>query len=143
MTMTGRLYYLTEFSDEVIPCAPSLDAWAAWLKSEQFVDGQVFAAFTIDLLGEVEVRRVIAPDQAGDGWRLLAGEVPDGSTFFYVRHGSDMGWSAEHSGSTIFQALQDVEDEDPVFIACVRDGPKLTLAYDASGPTLTIRGQVN
>jgi hypothetical protein len=136
--MSERLYYLEQYSDETMPCAPELGAWAKWLAEADDgwphdipADGATFKCFSIDVLGDVRAEHI-------DGeWR--ADEPPSGTTFFYLRYGERLGWDAENSGPDIETALLEIDaDESPCFLACTRDGPHLIAVYRADPPRLEL-----
>ena len=67
-------HWVEEFTDEIVPCAPTLDAWAAWMADpaegdwfgrtlgEPIADRTVFEVSPIELLGVITV----TVDDAGD-----------------------------------------------------------------------------
>lgn len=142
--MAEALYYIDDFSDEVLPCAPTLDGWAAWLAMPAAEDesprepariGEIFEASRLFVLGDIRVTR------DSDGW-VVDGQVPEGATAFYLRwHEGAQGWCAEHSGETPVDALKDIDlDDVEAFLACVADGGtrRLRFALDDEGrPALT------
>jgi hypothetical protein len=132
--MADVLYYLDDYTDEAIPCEPTLDGWAKWLASDDQETphpkpavGEIFEASRLLVLGDVETRFVKA-----DGWQAI-GPVPEAATAFYLRHHEgSTGWDAQFSGETIADALQefDVTTFDAVFLACVADGGERKLRFD-------------
>ena len=96
--MTNRSYYLDDYSDEVMPCEPSLDGWALWLsspdpdepwnKEEAPIDGCTFSASAIDWLPD------IVATNANRVWSFS--EVPQNDDFIAVRFGEGMGWEADN-----------------------------------------------
>lgn len=139
------LYYLDAFTDEVMPCGPSLDAWAAWLskpapdwnRPSPAVDGETFTAQTLVSHGEITVDRAEGGARAdtADGWRIT-GQVDDtAGQFFLVVPG---GWDNEHSGATVDATLSELDDPGPHRLEWVSDGPAVLLRYHASPPRLEV-----
>lgn len=138
--MADTLYYVDDYTDEVMPCLPTLDAWAEWLSKpdEAFAHdlakpGDTFEVSTLIVLGDIRVEWI-------DGCWEAVTPVPEGTDQFFLRweHGGQ-GWDAEHSGDTIKNALDGFdEDEGPFFMACARSGDDLTalFALSDSGPRL-------
>lgn len=105
-----RLIYLSEFSDEVMPCAPRLDAWAEWLNApvdatwvngpaRQIADGEVFEASTLDIHAEP----LVATYQGGSpAW--LHPEPPEGADFFAEATGGGH-WDGETINDSLASAL--------------------------------------
>jgi hypothetical protein len=136
------LFYLDEFADEVMPCAPTLEAWAEWLskpdpcwgRKEPAKVGEVFAGSTIWVLGDIRAERI-------DGVWQAVEPVPTGTTSYFLRHGEgSSGWDVEHAGDSIAEAAEGLDDGDsPAWFACTTDGPEFRVSYglDADGrPTL-------
>jgi hypothetical protein len=137
-------YYLDHWTDEVIPCAPTLEAWAAWLDKPDpdWFDRELAAApgdeydgMTLEVLGDVRA-------EWQDGEFVAVEPVPDGTSLFFMRHSEGgSGWDAEQSGETIKDAADGLEEGDgPLWFACVREGPSIRLRFDRTpeGPTLTV-----
>lgn len=143
--MAEQLIYLDDFSDEVMPCAPTLEAWAAWLAAPDPAwmrdvaaeDGATFRASTCDVLGDVRA------DLVEGEWRL-ASPPPEGTDEFFLRwHEGSTGWDADFSGNTVQDALDCYEtDAGPVWLACVGNGPDVVVRYEAEGPRCVIVGPV-
>jgi hypothetical protein len=138
--MSETLYYLDDFTDEVMPCAPTLEAWAEWLsrpdeeygRADPVADGSVFAGSTLVVLGEVCAQLV-------DGAWQAQGPIPEGTDQFFLRHfGGSPGWNAEFAGETIEDALDCYDDEGPTFLACVRSGENFHVRFEAAGPRCVI-----
>ena len=91
------LIYIDDYSDEVVPCQPKLEAWAEWLSTPDHSwgrdhaakDGDRFAASGTEMQPDIIARR------NGDGEWLLDGAVPDGADFFANRYGAGLGWEAD------------------------------------------------
>jgi hypothetical protein len=138
-TEAGRLYYLVDYTDEVIPCAPKLEAWAKWLSEpdENFeghepADGAVFAYFTLDVLGDVRVDLI-------DGTWRPASPVPEGTDTYFLRwHEGASGWDAEHGGDTIADALDGLEDEASCWLACIKSSGDGHVRWNAATRALEI-----
>lgn len=140
--MTALNYYLDEFTDEVIPCAPTLEAWAEWLSKPDpnwsdrlaaTADGATFKVSTLEVLGDIRV------EHNGEAWAAVT-PIPAGTEAFFLRHfeGSP-GWDAEFSSNTIADATDCLLPGDgPLFFACVKDGPNYIATFRAEGPRLEL-----
>lgn len=139
--MTQTLYYLDDYTDEIVPCSPTLAGWAEWLSKPDpewsnhvaAKDGDTFSAHTLIILGDVKVEHI-----EGE-WRAVE-PIPEGTDIFYLRRfeGSE-GWDADYCADTIADAAGGLEpDEGPLWFACTKDGGALHLIYRADGPTLEI-----
>ena len=125
--MTQTLYYLDDYTDEVIPCAPTLEAWAEWLSKpaedwagrvEATEDGATFKVSTLELLGDIRV------EYDGQDWAAVT-PIPEGANGFYLRHfEGSAGWDAEHSSDELAHVTENISsDEGPLFFACTKNGP--------------------
>lgn len=141
------LYYLTQWSDEVIPCAPTLEAWAEWLakpdeewnRNAAAPTGEEYRASALKILGDVRVEWI-------DGQWQAVGSVPEGTSVFYLRwQEGGQGWDVEHSANTIADAADGVDSDDgPLFFACAQDLPDLQIRFlnDEQGARCEIIGEV-
>jgi hypothetical protein len=140
------LYYLSDFSDETMPCAPNLQAWADWLTAPEgfgretpATDGETFAAYAMEVLGDIRV------EWRNDAWEVVT-PIPDSATGFYLRwEEGGSGWDVDHSGGTVNEAVCELEEDDgPLFLCCVRDLPRLTVRYSVTpeGPRCEVVGAV-
>ena len=141
-------YYLDHWTDEVMPCEPSLKGWAEWLdkpdpdwfdREKAAAVGDEFAGMTLEVLGDVRA-------EMRDGRFEAVEPIPDGTDLFFLRHyeGSE-GWDAGQSAQTIHDAAEGIDGSDgPLWFACVRNGPSIRLRFDrtAEGPSLTVIGAV-
>lgn len=137
--MGDRNFYIDLYSDETMPCAPTLEAWAHWLSKPDEswphpipADGETFAVSTIDILAEIKATKT------ADGW-VFDREPPPNATGFVCRAGL-AGWDAETWSDTPrghldecdgYYAVGDVEE-----LVCTISGPSMTVRFDASGPSL-------
>lgn len=144
---TMTFYYLDNWTDEVVPCHPTLQDWAKWLsepdtdwnRDEPANDGDEFAASSLVVLGDVRA-------EWKDGRYEAVTAAPEGTDFFFLRHyeGSP-GWDAAFSADTIADAAAGHgKDDGPLWFAAVRDGQPVRVRYniDEAGPRLTILGAV-
>lgn len=139
--MSERLIYLDRFTDEVMPCLPHLDAWAAWLskpdpvwsRPEAAEDGATFEAYELIVLGDVRADMV-------DGKWELTPPAPEGTDTYFMRHSEgSSGWDAEHAGNAVEDALDCLDEGDgPVWLACVKTGENLTVRFHADGPRCSV-----
>ena len=135
------LYYINEYTDEVVPCDCTLEGWAKWLsaadyewnREEPAKDGELFKASTIQVLGDVRVEFI-------DGKWIAVETIPDGTEMFWRRHfKGGAGWDAEFAADTIADATDCIyDDEGPLWFACTKDGPKVVLTYRADGPRFEV-----
>lgn len=140
----ATFWYLVDFVDEVMPCEPTLDAWAQWLSKgdgafghdEPARDGQTFQASAVDFTWHR-----IRLDEQGK-WRLPADLAPGYSMIAVCHNGQ--GWFAEDivaDEAQLAELLTDWgQEETELTIAVGRDCPDRYVAtYHAAGPTLTIQ----
>jgi hypothetical protein len=159
----GEVYfYIERWTDEVMPCAPSLEGWAEWLAApdpdwncQGAVNGEEFEAATLILLGDIVAR--------GDGAKWAHDPPPEGADEFYCRDGEGRGWDAESFGSSVAEAAA-WADEPTVWrdlpgggkagnelkppeggeahIACLKWGPKHRLRFERGpdGPRMVDLG---
>lgn len=142
-----RHFYVEDYADEIMPCAPTLEGWAHWLSIPDHgwphpipAEGEVFKLFTLDQLG------VITATLEGKTWRFSA-PVPEGATTFYCRAGY-RGWDVESCSETPLGYLDDgvanrwYESGAVEELVCVKDGPSLVAIYHADPPRLVVVGEV-
>lgn len=140
--MTKTYYYLTEWSEDIMPCGPTLDEWAEWLskpdadwnRPEAAKDGDTFSCATLIVLGETSATFV------NGAWTANT-PVIDGTTWLYKKHDQHgSGWDVEFAGDTIEAALHDYEADqgETVWLVCTKDGPHALATFHAKGPFLTI-----
>lgn len=144
--MSTRHFYVAHYADEVIPCATTLEAWAAWLTAPvdplwprgDHADGEVFEVSTIDELAEIEA---VLNNEV---WVLL-GEPPAAATGFVCRQGR-IGWDAETWSDEPLGYLNGedgaacCDDGDVEQIVCCREGPTLICELRLSPPALVVLG---
>jgi hypothetical protein len=141
-----RLIYLERWSDEVMPCAPTLQAWADWLgkgprasgadwtegPEELIADGATFEASTLDVGDDLQARF------EGGAWRHDA--PPPGANFFAQRYGAH-GWDVETASDDLacclnpFAEVLDATDEPAA------EGDELTIAVGRNGPAVIVQFQ--
>jgi len=140
-------YFVSEYTDEILPCVPTLEGWAAWLAEDvtdswgrtgPIADGTEFAVSRLTDLGTIDLSK-----DADGKWQPMLNAVPEGTNLFFAReHMADTGWDADFSGDTIENALTDWP-EDEAFLACVREEPDALYRFEAAGPRLVLVGGVN
>lgn len=141
--MEETLYYITEYSDEIVPCDCRLQSWADWLsrpdenwgREAPAVDGETFKASSLSILGDVRV------DWVNGAWSV-AEPIPVGTDYFFRRHSrGSRGWDPDFAGSTLQDATDCIDPEDgPLWFACTRDNPDVILTYRTAGPSLDVDG---
>lgn len=157
MTSTGpgdRAYYLDDFVDEIMPCSPTLEAWAEWLskpapdwsRTEAAADRSTFNASIL------RFEEDIVATKGADGW-TFSRPFPEEPGLVAARFGAGMGWSPENiiypdHGQTWEEAvrafLDDEEnDTEPVeHIAIAMDEPSVVLMFKHDPPRLIVQGMV-
>lgn len=104
----SRSYYLTEFTDEVMPCVPSLEGWARYLAgngqpehalAEDYEENDRDTRFphkggeTYQAFATLWQEDIVATRQADSAWQFSR---PLGSECFAaVRYHQGLGWSAD------------------------------------------------
>jgi len=139
--MEETLYYITDYSDEIVPCDCRLQSWADWLsrpdenwdRPAPAVDGETFRASSLTILGDVQVEWI-------DGAWTAVDPIPAGTDAFFRRHARGAkGWDPDFAGQTLLDATDCIEpDEGPLWFACTRDNPDVILTYRAAGPSLDV-----
>lgn len=146
-----KLYYLRDYTDEVLPCEPTLEGWAAWLagadegwgRDEAANPGETFVCDLMERLPNIVAKLVegvwvTPPLDAGTGYQ--------NADFFAVACGG--GWDHEQAGETPQAALGDAEgwwsDGDEVELAVCRDLPSIMVRFEIGedGPRLVEAGPV-
>lgn len=146
--MAKTFFYIDDWTDEVLPCIPTLEAWAAWLADDisdewgregSIADGAEFNVSRLTDLGTIAVKK----DADGKWWPGM--DVPEGTSLFFAReHLADGGWDADFSGSTIDDALTDYDaDETEAYLACVREEAHIRVRFEVAGPRLVVIGEVH
>jgi hypothetical protein len=116
--MNERSFYIDQYTDEVMPCEPTLDGWAAWLAGGRDylddardpdddpaegppADGEGFTASAIRWLPD------IVATFNGKDWALSA--QPDVDDFIAARFYEGGGWSADDilSGDTVLEHIEE------------------------------------
>lgn len=89
-----RSYFLNDFSDEVVPCDPTLEGWAAWLAKPHldwplpgYGDGATFDGMAMVFEEDVVMTR------RGGEWHFS--REPEAGRFLAVRFAPGMGWTAD------------------------------------------------
>lgn len=133
------LYYIDDYTDEWMPCAPTLGAWAAWLaKSAADAEkdwsgrGDIAhgAVFKTTVMRRVEN---ITATKGADGWTWSREPEAD-ATFFAWSTGR--GWDAETATDTLkgFLECQDeftdpaIGDELDIAVCC--DMPSVQVTFE-------------
>ena len=115
--MTERLYYPDDFTDEVMPCNPTLEGWAEWLANPDGEFGRTEPAQPGESWrgGAFEVVSITATYTAGRGWaldRTLTEAEATRAQGVYIRFGEGLGWDPELSADTVAEALELCRAED-------------------------------
>lgn len=139
------LYYIDDFSDEVMPCAPYLDAWAEWLskpaegwgRDDIVADGAAFNTSVMRIEADIVATRL-----ADGGWSFS--REPHAGAFLAIRYDQHMSWDADDIiwGEDMGEALRDwfADDEhaegldDEVYVAVGTNLPDVTLVFHAGPP---------
>lgn len=144
-------WYLSDYCDEVMPCAPTPEAWAKWLSEGdgQFghdtpaEDGATFDAYAMDVRAH-EMRR------GDDGLWKLPPDIKPGFTMMAICQWGD-GWDAEdvvEDESGLIEALSTewFDQTKQINIAVgYEHAERYVATYSAEGPKLTFTsiGKVN
>lgn len=161
MTPVATYIYLDDWTDEVLPCAPTLEGWAKWLaepdpdwnRDTAEDSGTVYAASTLVVIADLEYR----VDATGAHF----GALPDGTETVFLRHaGPESGWDPELSvyrgidgqadlAAEVGKLLATVHrppygDDDCGYIACTQSGARAMVRFEITdaGPVCTIEGTV-
>ena len=140
--MTEKLYYLTDWSEEIMPCQPSLEAWAEWLskpdedwnRPEPAKDGEQFSTSVTSILGEISATYT-------DGVWVANSTAPEGTEAYYLKHDQGKaGWDADCMGDSIKAAMEYYEPDEgeTAWFDCTRDEPHMVATFHAAGPSLTV-----
>jgi hypothetical protein len=109
------LIYLDDYSDEICPCEPTLEAWTEWLskpardwgRRKAAKDGDTFAAAAIDLYSD------IVATLGSDGKWSFNVTAPEDANHFAVRYGPGLGWDADSICGTFGDVIDYlIENED-------------------------------
>lgn len=129
------LYYVAQWSDEIMPCAPTLEGWAEWLskpdeqwnRSEPAVDGERFETSVMQMGADVIATR------NEDGWKFSDEPKAD---FFAIRWGPGLRWDADSISGDLESLQESLDDGDdqPVYIAVGFNKPSVTLVFHAGPP---------
>jgi hypothetical protein len=147
----SKLYYLRDYTDEVMPCAPTLDAWAQWLAAPDENWSRPEAAkpgetFVCDLMERLPNISATLKDGAWTTPAFDAGAGFQGASFFAVAEGQ--WWDIEQSGGDVEAALceyaTDGSDGEAVDLVVCRDLPAIMVRFEvgAGGPRLVEEGPV-
>lgn len=136
----SRSFYLNDFSDESVPCEPSLAGWAEWLskpdsnwhRDTEAKDGETFSASAT-----VWQDDIIATCSDGE-WSLSRQPLPN--AFVAARFGAGLGWSAEDildsDEAAILEYLKDyASDDGEVYLAIGTHESGWRVTYTANPPT--------
>lgn len=145
--MATTYFYIDEYTDECLSCAPTLEGWAAWLAADirdewnregPIAAGTEFTASRLTDLGTISLVR----DPETKDWGHVA-QIPEGTDTYFLRYGAG-GWDADFSGNTIDDALTDLDD-DEADLACVMTEGDVRVRLDLTplGPVLIVIGSVN
>lgn len=136
-------YYVDKYTDEVVPCDTTLEAWAVWLAAPDLdllapaLDGDVFSISAMRFDEDIVARR-------NDGkWRFS--RMPDGADFLAVRFGPGMGWDGDSiifcggpMGSALIDHMLASEDQfddgEDVHIAVAVNLPACKAVFRAGPP---------
>ena len=146
--MTKTFFYIDDWTDEVLPCIPTLDGWAAWLaenvtddwgREGPIADGTEFNVSRLTDLGTIALRK----NADGKWWPGM--DAPEGTNLYFLRtHMNEDGWDANFSGPTIDDALTDLDDDDSeAYLACVREEADVRVRFEAAAPRLVVIGEVH
>lgn len=144
--MGTLLYYLDDFTDESIPCSPTLEAWAEWLASPIDENDEIrvkpLAAsgerFACTVAERFDAVAEYFPDDDGGEWRIEPDLAHDWAA---VTFGAGSGWDCDSVGDGAQSLLADWLDRDsPVDLALMKDCPPVLLEFqrDADGKPMLV-----
>lgn len=149
------VYYVDDYSDEIMPAGPTLQSWADFLadptggdsgwEHEVPADGTMFAVSALRFAEDV-----IASRDASGEWSFSR-EVPDDASLVAVRFGPGLGWDAENivcpePARNHHEAMIDFLDDelnnagDQELIAIGFSEPSMMAVFHRSPPRLEIVG---
>jgi hypothetical protein len=121
--MGKLLFYIDQFTDETMPCAPTLEGWAAWLNAPDPDDGWLVepAKNGERFEGHVSERvDVVATwNEEKEAWGFDPPNVP--CDWCAQTYGPEHGWDAEMIGGTPADCLDDAERDEPIDMAFMQD----------------------
>lgn len=138
--ITRDLYYIDDYNDEILPCSPTMEGWAAWLSNPDPTwhrdapaqDGETFRASHV----RATHHRVTCDD---DGLTITPPLAP-GYSFLAETFGLGRGWEGD--------SFADDEDEleerfEPgssgTIAACYETEQPIEITYHAAEPSCTWR----
>lgn len=142
-------YYLDEYTDETIPCSPTLESWAAWLGAPdpEYARPQSAAIgtrYACSVAERFDATAEYFPVDDGGEWRIEPDLEHDWAA---VTFGPGTGWDADSIGGSAQDLLAEwPETDEPLDLALMRDHPSVLLEFrrDADGaPVLVIVGNVS
>jgi len=126
-TAGTRSIYLSDWSDEIMPCDPSPEAWAEWLSkggSPEWPvenppsDGDILDASAILWSEDIVARRV-------NGEWQLSRRIAEGEDFAALRYAQGLGWSPDNIVMEGFSNVDGFIDGDETFeqaiLRCLRE----------------------
>lgn len=140
--MNAMLIYLDDYSDEICPCEPTLEAIAHWLskpardwgRSRAAKDGETFTASAIELYSD------IIATMGGDGKWAFSAKAPEDANHFAVRYGPSLGWDADSICGTLGDVIDylaenedRVESEEHIVVGRWINGLIVTYHVDSDG----------
>lgn len=158
--MSGKiLYYISEYTDESMPCEPALEAWAEWLNkcpdfqeglrtgawdsegpADHIESGRLFRAEVIEMAADIVVQRK-------DGQLVHTLNPPEDATFFAVRYGNGLGWDPDSISYDLEGALDYLKEGagcegDIDYIAVGVSLPAVNIKFERTknGPVCSVIG---
>ncbi len=143
VSVMKRLYYIGQWTDESMPCQPTLEGWAEWLSKpdedwQRSAPAQHGEQFTATVTLELADIRIYVFDGA---WQSDFSPAP-GANWFALRWGPGLGCDAEVSHDSFADLLAelDLEDEgDEAFVGQfqhLNGGVMLEYQITQEGPRL-------
>lgn len=147
--MAETYYYLTDYSDEINPCEPTLEGWANWLAAgdpdwgpglEPAKDGDTFDCATLTIFAWQKY----LTNSEGD-W-TPQGPVPEHDFAAIVADDQAIGWGPDEIlwQSNVEEGLAEYsqltsEDEGEAWVCFGRENKTpLVATFHADGPTVTV-----
>lgn len=142
--MSALLYYIDDYSDEIVPCDCTLQGWADWLSKPDInwrrdspaADGATFKC------GVLRMEEDIVATRNADGTWSFSRDV-ENAALLAVRFGKGLGWDAAAicfgmDGVRDYLSEDDDATEAVEYIAVGVDEPSVMVRFHAAGPRLTV-----
>lgn len=139
--MSESYIYLHDFADETMPCAPTLEGWAAWLAKPDFdwdrdqpaKDGQAFVASVMDVSDHTVTLNNCDDEPTGEDL-TFSPAPPTRFDYLVIREGPGSGWDVDDMCDDHYELRDHLffEDIKATNVAvCVTRPARFTVVYHA------------